>query len=290
MAQGTRHHVRPTVSNCGLQILLRALGLDSTCSGYSRGFETDTVLLSIDFEKIENLMGGFSQSDDSQVGIAILNIKDLLAPQLKKNIISTYNLVTGSPSYISKASRKFLFGKSIIIKPTKILKNIQSIIPRDRPIILVGHNVNVELRVLTRLGFDLSSLNADIIDTASITDEVFGGAGYSLREVLTSLNCPFNNLHSGGNDANFTLRASLLLAVKGCVNHGHAMISILSMISTEPIPYRVDPEVKAAKKKEKRAARSRKQQSKFWSIDKQSEIRAERAARRMSRQEGILGK
>lgn len=149
-------------------------------------------------------MDGFSQSDDSQVGIAILNINDLLAPQLKKNIISTYNLVTGSPSYISKASKKFLFGKSIIINPNKILKNIQSIIPRDRPIILVGHNVKVELRVLTRLGFDLSSLNADIIDTASITDEVFGGAGYSLREVLTSLNCPFNNLHSGGNDANFT--------------------------------------------------------------------------------------
>ncbi|CZR36333.1 uncharacterized protein FPRO_03407 [Fusarium proliferatum ET1] len=156
--------------------------------------------------------------------------------------------------------------------------------------ILVGHNVKVELRVLTRLGFDLSSLNADIIDTASITDEVFGGAGYSLREVLTSLNCPFNNLHSGGNDANFTLRASLLLAAKGCVNHGHAMISILRMISTEPIPYRTDPKVKAAKKKEKRAARSRKQQSKFWSFDKQNEIRAERAARRMSGQEGILGK
>jgi DNA polymerase III alpha subunit (gram-positive type) len=152
-------------------------------------------------------MGGFSQNHDSQVGIAILNIKDLFAPQLKKNIISTYNLVTGSPSYISKASKKYLFGQSMIIDPTKILKNIQSIIPRDRPIILVAHNVKMELMVLTQLGFELSSLNADIIDTANITNEVFGGPGYSLREVLTSLNCPFNNLHSGGNDANFTLRA-----------------------------------------------------------------------------------
>jgi hypothetical protein len=62
------------------------------------------------------------------------------------------------------------------------------------------------------------------------------------------------------------------------------------MISTEPIPYRVDPEIRAAMKKEKRTAKSRKQQPKFWSIDKQNEIRAERAARRMSGQEGILGK
>lgn len=280
MAQDTRPHERPTVSDRGLQILLKVLGLDSTCSGCGRGSDTDTALLSIDFENTGNLVNGFSQSDDSQVGIAILNIKDLFAPRLKKNIISTYNLVTGSPSYISRASKKFLFGESTIIKTTKILKSMQSIIPRDRPIILVGHNVRVELGVLTRLGFDLSSLMADIIDTASITDQVFGGPGYSLREVLTALGCPFNNLHSGGNDANFTLRASLLLAAKSCVNQDHAIIGVLRMISTEPIPYRVDPEVKAARKKEKRAERSRKQQSKSWGIDKQNEIRAERAARR----------
>lgn len=280
MAQGTRPHARRLVSKHGLQILHRALGLDSTGSERSTG--PGTVLVSIDFEKTGNLMAGFSQSDDSQVGIAILHIKDLFAPQLKKKIITTYNLVTGSPPYIASASKKYLFGQSRILKPAGILQRIQKIIPRDRHIILVGHNVRVELAVLNRLGFDLSSLDAEIIDTASITNEVFGGPGYSLREVLTSLNCPFNNLHSGGNDAHFTLRASLLLAAQGCTDQDHPKISTLRRIAFREIPYRVDPEVKAANEREKRAARSRKQQSKSWSIEKQNEIRAERAARRMA--------
>jgi hypothetical protein len=36
----------------------------------------------------------------------------------------------------------------------------------------------------------------------------------SLRELLTVLKCPFQHMHIAGNDANFTLRALLMLSIK----------------------------------------------------------------------------
>ncbi|KAI0456694.1 hypothetical protein F5B21DRAFT_466465 [Xylaria acuta] len=58
-------------------------------------------------------------------------MRDLQKDLPPKNTIKTYNFVTGSQSYIGKASRRFLFGKSSVIDPAHLLTNIQSI-PQDR--------------------------------------------------------------------------------------------------------------------------------------------------------------
>lgn len=62
----------------------------------------------------------------------------------------------------------------------------------------------------------------------------------------------------------------------------------LSEIANSDIPYRADPEVKAARKKEKQQARSRKHQSKRWSMGKQDQIRAEGAANKAARERNAL--
>ncbi|EGX88142.1 Polynucleotidyl transferase [Cordyceps militaris CM01] len=266
---------KPRISKSGLQILLQALKL---APEHSEASNPDVVLVSIDFENTGNLMNNFLEAEDSQTGLAVLDTKDLHRVNTTK-IISTYNLITGSPSYILKSSKKFLFGNSSTIRPPEILKSITSIIPENRVIVLIGHSVRCEVDVLAKLGFDFRENSiSGIIDTSRLANKVLGICGNSLRELLTVLGCPFNKLHSAGNDAHFALRAALLLATRGCKDPSHATSTILRTISFRDIPYRVDPEVRAALKKKKRLAKSRKHQSKSWSVERQNEIRAERAA------------
>jgi hypothetical protein len=59
-------------------------------------------------------------------------------------------------------------------------------------------------------------------------------------------------------------------------------VDILEKMAYATIPFRVDPEVAAARKKAKRLAKSRKHQSKLWDAELQEQIRAERASRRLA--------
>ncbi|KAH7175551.1 hypothetical protein EDB81DRAFT_10388 [Dactylonectria macrodidyma] len=210
-------------------------------------------------------MNNFLEAEDNQTGLAVLDTKDLHRANSTK-LISTYNLITGSPSYIIKSSKKFLFGRSSPIRPPKILKN--------QAIVLIGHGIRGEVDISARLGFNFTEDSiSGIIDTSSLANEVFGFWGCSLRELSTMLGYPFDRLHSAGSDAHFTLRAALLLAIRGCEDPSHAASTILRAISFRDIPYLVDHEVRAALKREKRLARSRKHQSKSWSVERQNEIR-----------------
>ncbi|KAK7917026.1 hypothetical protein PG985_010634 [Apiospora marii] len=264
---------RPSVSRNGLQTLCEALGLDGQLSGSAA--RSDSVLVAIDFENTGNIRDGFLSSTDSQVGLAVLDARDLGRDIKPGRVIATRNFVTGSPSYIKRASARFSFGKSIAIKTAAMLKRIKSVIPRDRHVILVGHSVRNELEMLRILGYDFVSSSMTVIDTVRVANEVFGFWGGSLGELLVRLGCPFSHLHSGGNDASFTLRASLLLACKKCEGIiDQATVNTLEQIAIGSIPYRLDPEVKAARKKEKKQAKRRR------SVEEQDQIRAERAARR----------
>jgi len=65
----------------------------------------------------------------------------------------------------------------------------------------------------------------------------------------------------------------------------HAQIPIqltaLEDIAYAPIPRRKDPLARAAKNKLKKLKQTRKYQSKFWGAEKQDQICAERAAKRL---------
>ena len=270
----------PKITKSGLQVAQHVFGLATESNASGLG---DVVIIVIDFENINNITEDLSLNLDCQAGIAILDIRSLHDPQ---PIISTHNFATGSSRYCAKASKKFLFGRSITTSQKEILENIKSLFPPSRSFLLVGHDIRHDLRALEVLGADFQDPGIRVLDTSWIAHEVLPFYAGSLGDLLTELKCPFDKLHCAGNDAHFTLRALLLLVVKDCRKRAdtenHGIVDILDGIAHATIPYRVDPEIAAARKKAKRLAKSRKHQSRLWDAETQARIRAERAARRLA--------
>ncbi|KAI0968264.1 hypothetical protein F4678DRAFT_482221 [Xylaria arbuscula] len=265
---------RPTISKNGLQILREALG-------------SDFILVSIDFENTNNIRSGFTRSKDCQVGLATLDTRDLQRDDsLPEDLITTYNFITGSADYASRVSSKFTFGKCSVIDPSDIVKNIQSVIPQGRHVILLGFAVHNELNILHRLGFDFSaftstSTSSTIVDVHPVAREVLEPWNGGLRRLLRRVGCPYDCLHCGGNDANFTLKASLLLAIWKYEGITPATSDYLRQISTcNPPGVRVFGKRETKDKKKKEEEKRRKRQVRSRSIKKQNDIRAERAARK----------
>lgn len=267
----------------GLRILLEIFHLEFYSLKSHR--LSDVVLIAIDFEGINTIQSGFAQKKDCQVGLAILDMKEIHEVSPDK-LISTYNFATGSPSYLKKASEKFIFGDTIAIRPSDIVDRIQSLIPLGRNIVFVGHGIINDLSVLRALDFQSPALLSAVLDTFQVANEVFEFWAGSLSELLVLLGCSFNRLHCAGNDANFTLKALLLLAARGYTDRwweregDYDTLAILQQVSKCPIPHWVDPEVRAMEEREKRRGRSRKYQSKLWSKEEQERIRAARKLKR----------
>ncbi|GAP85758.1 putative polynucleotidyl transferase [Rosellinia necatrix] len=270
----------PSASKNGLEILREALGLTT----HSLGPNTwaGSILISIDFENTGNIRSGFASNDNCQVGLATLDTGDLQKDYSPKDLITTYNFITGSNKYQKMASGKFLFGESSVVQRMDLLENIQSIILQNRRVIIIGHAVDNEILLLDCLGFRFPESISVIIDTRLVAMEVFGfGSGVSsLRALLRHVRCPYGSLHSGGNDACFTLRASILLALsgQGCENIDATASDYLRQISTGPIPCPICHDCEAittARRKERKPQKPRAKTEK-----QQDRIRMERAARR----------
>lgn len=138
---------------------------------------SDAVLVAIDFENTGDILDEFLSSNDCQVGLAILDVRDLgrrngLRPG--RPIITAYKFVTGPHSYTNRASTKFGVGKSITIKPAAIRKRIGSVIPQDRHVGLVGHLVRNELEMLRNLGSKFAPSISVAIGSVRVTNEAFG--------------------------------------------------------------------------------------------------------------------
>lgn len=270
----TRHWWRLSISKNGLQVLQTALGL-------SKSDQPPPIIVAIDFENTNNLKNGFLESQDSQLGIATLDTKFLSQPtEDEEDLITTENYISGSESYIEKASNRFAFGESTTIEPTDLVRQIGRALPKDRPIILVGHAVQNELDVIHALGYTLAESNIEVIDTLRVANEVFEPWTCSLGALLLRLRCPFARLHSAGNDANFTLKAALLLAVHRYTGDDHVVVDrlrqIASSYSTQSPDWHFCREKKPSRKKKKE--RSKKCQSKPLSLKRQNKIREQRAA------------
>ena len=93
--------LRHTISDDGLQLLQESLGLKPS---ESQGLDKP-VFITIDLEYLANLKQDSSQNLDSQVGVAILDSRDLISSP-PQTAISTYNFVTGSPSYCAATTKK----------------------------------------------------------------------------------------------------------------------------------------------------------------------------------------
>ncbi len=193
-----------------------------------------------------------------------------------------------------EGQKRFLFGESVATTQNDILRSIESLVPPDRQVVFVSHDIRHNLRALDLLDFDFSKFNITTLDTQAIAH-----GSPTLRRLLLTLGCHFTKLHCGGNDANFTLKALLLLAIRDCVTQPgiERRLATIKEIALSPLPHyiqlqaeitqitsfsRKDPQTRALEKKAKRLQRSRKQQSKLWDSEMQGKIRAERAAKRLA--------
>ena len=281
--------LRYTISDNGLQLLQEALGLKPSESQVL----DEPVFITIDLEHLSNLKQASGQNLNSQVGVAILDSKDLVSSS-PRTAISTYNFVTGSPSYCAATTKKYLFDKTIIINQRDILSNLESLVPRTRNVILVGHEMRNDLQVLQLLDFNLQTSIRGILDLGKISSKLLPNIRITLSSILSEVGCPFQNLHTAGNDAYFTLRALLLLAIKDYpeeeVDSNHQeILSALKAITNISIPKKAGPQLKSIKKKRKRFQKNRKHQSKLWDMETQEQIRAERAARRAKNESNECG-
>ncbi|KAH8820755.1 hypothetical protein F5884DRAFT_850001 [Xylogone sp. PMI_703] len=207
----------------------------------------DPVFIAIDFEGTEFIKNNFSPCSDTQAGISIFDTRSFNRPFRKSTLkLETYNFVTGLDLYYAESAKKFLWGTPEKIPPGKMLKYINKLIRRNRNIVLVGHGVSEDLAVLTSLGFNLKTSIISILDTANVAFEL-GISRSTLGRLLDELECPKSTarLHNAGNDANFTLRALILLAIKGYntqepgtpVEEDQLLrIEALQYVATTPLP------------------------------------------------------
>lgn len=86
-----------------------------------------------------------------------------------------------------------------------------------RPVVLVFHESSADISYLEKLGYSIYKAKnvAEIADTREMHQFVSRNKdGRSLGSVLDYLGVPSRDLHNAGNDAVYTLRAMIGLAVK----------------------------------------------------------------------------
>ncbi|KAF2666587.1 hypothetical protein BT63DRAFT_481086 [Microthyrium microscopicum] len=289
----------PYITHNGLQILRKVLRL--TTESTTPNME-DVVFVAIDFEHLQNITEDLSLNLECQAGLAILDTRSFRNSQgdITKGVITTYNIATGSSRYCANAARKFKFGEAITTTQKDMLERIRSLIPPSRNIVLVGHELQNDLRCLRGLGAECDEPYVAILDTRQISQEVLPGSRHTLRHILRNLNCPHGRMHSAGNDAHFTLRALLLLAVRDCkerkdVNHqqGEEILHMLESIAHAPVPFSISPGGLAERNRIRLEANRRErkiEREKNMSPEKQAQKRADKTLKKLEResQEALL--
>jgi hypothetical protein len=159
-------------------------------------------------------------------------------------------------------------------------KTISKYVRQDGNIVLVGHGFGEDLAALSSLGFDFQASAICILDTANVFTELQMNRS-TLGRLLEELGCPKSSasLRNAGSDAHFTLRALILLAIKGyeeqtldTLRVEEKRVEALRAVAMTPLPLvRLKPKKKRLRKKDV---------AKTWSLEKQEEIREERRQKR----------
>ncbi|KAI1421286.1 hypothetical protein F5Y12DRAFT_768795 [Xylaria sp. FL1777] len=233
----------------GLRHLERFLGLrlDNALS-----IGTDAVFISLDLEVGSDRQRLHLFTDEpviTQVSFARLDIRDFASLSASSNLeslISVHMYKIEVPPKSKKAARKqersCIFTHTQRIRrdkvPTILMQNLRikniNLRPNStasdqlRGIILIGHSIREDLKILRLLGINISTIApiVAIIDTHTLSRFVLPphhpnvptlpGQDFSLRGVLAQLGCrpPIETFHNAGNDAVYSLLAMLLLAVR----------------------------------------------------------------------------
>lgn len=115
--------------------------------GLTSSSARDVVLITIDFANLANIKIDLLRNLDSEVGLAILNTKDINLDSLSSaKLISTYSFASGSSDYQERAREKFLFGESVALTQNDMLERVKPLIPPNRQVVFIGHSIRTDLR------------------------------------------------------------------------------------------------------------------------------------------------
>ena len=244
-------------ANKELTLLQKVLGLlprDDLTSNLR-----DVVFICIDCEAFE-----FVQSKITEIGVAVLDTKDIQAIEPGKNAAAWlakmqhahYRPVQYSQfvnrRHVKGCEASFNFGAStwinladsgtvldrIFSDPAALVQaaDFEVDLPKQRRnIIFVGHGLNNDKTFLNQLGFPLASVTsiARDMDTQIIAGRT-KKTQVALQRLLLSLELQPVNLHNGGNDAAYTLQALILMAVKDRESPGSVFSALAAHVGKLP--------------------------------------------------------
>ena len=191
-----------------------------------------TMFLSVDVEAYE-----FDQKRITEIGISTLETVDLFGippgvngknwaakVQSRHFRIQEYAHLVNK-KHVKGCPDKFEFGKSEFI-PLKDVKSTleRCFLPSDSPlglypdgtckVVLVAHNASADIKYLTDIGFNVTEKISDCIDTSDLYRVVRRQAReFGLSTLMLRYGISGDHLHNAGNDASYTLRALIAIAV-----------------------------------------------------------------------------
>lgn len=215
---------------------------------------TDAIFVSLDFEySLRKVLNGpvtkagkpKKEYRISQMGIATLDTRDLgcvFPLPTGVDLISTQLFNIG---HWPEANKKLLFGECTPITADDVkavlvnalcVPDDRTVMGHFRDIVLVGHSLDQEVNIMSQFGLNLTDIAPIIatLDTHRISNKELG-KGFSLFTLLKELGgvkMEHKDLfHNAANDANFTLRALLMLVTR-CRERGHLTTWQLSRLAT----------------------------------------------------------
>lgn len=199
--------------------------------------EDSVLFVSIDVEAYE-----FNQDFVTEVGISTLDAKNIAKvapgggrdiplgsegwyPHINARHIRVKEaLWVTNQKHVHGCPEHFDFGDSEIVPADKAMTVVENIIrqtvdggEKRRPIVLVFHDAAADTKFLQSQGYDILSEEniIDVIDTKEMHQFINRSIHpRSLEHVLSSLGIHFQHLHNAGNDAVYTMRAFVSLAIK----------------------------------------------------------------------------
>ncbi|KAI3344110.1 hypothetical protein F4824DRAFT_507909 [Ustulina deusta] len=173
----------------------------------------------------------------TEIGLAVLDTEDLINICPGEGGENWFSLVKAyhfriqerrhmaNSKYVQGCPEAFNFGESQIVSINDINKVVGKIIGDEesedqRPVIIVGHEIEQDLKYLMRIDYNpwCVSQIVDEVDTKGMFQRMERNPnGRSLAMMCGELGIPGDNYHNAGNDAVYTLRAMISMAIKRTV-------------------------------------------------------------------------
>ncbi|TGO19873.1 hypothetical protein BTUL_0002g01200 [Botrytis tulipae] len=175
------------------------------------------------------------QTQLNEIGICTLDTRDLQDFKQKptsdtRKLLSTYSFGLHRYKAISK---RFRYGQAEYMEENKVNDLLQRVLRTGSPfpqstetrqVILIANGIFHDLFNLRKMGLmqDLSDFaNIIIVDTCDLFRRLVKGETRArLWVILKYFHIPYcyDSLHHGGNDANLTLKALIMLTLESCKN------------------------------------------------------------------------